>query len=270
VAAWLLRRPLLLHEQNAVPGLTNRWLAGLARQVMEGFPGAFPPHSRAIFTGNPVRSEIVALPPPESRLAGHFSRQSQRLRVLVLGGSQGAQVLNEALPEALAQLKPEERPDLWHQTGVQHIARTRQRYRQFGIEVRIAPFIEDMAQAYGWADLVVCRAGALTVAELAAAGVASVLVPYAHAVDDHQTRNAGYLVQAGAAILLPQGQVSASRLSSLFRDFNEHRGRLLEMARNARGLAQSQAAAHVADLVVATSGADEQAITRIRGSSKHA
>jgi UDP-N-acetylglucosamine--N-acetylmuramyl-(pentapeptide) pyrophosphoryl-undecaprenol N-acetylglucosamine transferase len=273
LAAWLLHRPLLLHEQNAVPGLTNRWLARFAGWVMEGFPGAFDGHVRATFTGNPVRPAIASLASPEARLSDRLSGREGPLRVLVLGGSQGAQVLNEVVPEALAQLKPEERPQVWHQTGTQQIARTRQRYRQLGVEVRearLAPFIKEMDEAYGWADLVVCRAGALTVAELAAAGIGSVLVPYPYAVDDHQTRNALYLVEGGAAVLLPQSQLTASRMGALLRDFNEHRGRLLEMAHNARLLAQSQAAARVADIVVAAASAEAVAQKPIKGSSNHA
>jgi UDP-N-acetylglucosamine--N-acetylmuramyl-(pentapeptide) pyrophosphoryl-undecaprenol N-acetylglucosamine transferase len=268
VAAWLLRRPLLIHEQNAVLGLTNRWLAPLASAVMEGFPGTVPGRYRPTPTGNPVRAEIAAIPHPEARLRP----RTGPLHVLVLGGSQGAQVLNEVLPEALTLMAAELHPEVWHQTGTEHIAATRERYRRAGMEARLMPFIQDMAEAYAWADLVVCRAGALTVAELAAAGVGAVLVPYPYAVDDHQTRNAEYLVRAGAAVLLPQLQLSARRLSTLLSDLSRNRDCLLQMAVSARRCAEPQATTQVVELICTAAGCAQQVMAdpSAQGPSIHA
>jgi undecaprenyldiphospho-muramoylpentapeptide beta-N-acetylglucosaminyltransferase len=244
LAAWLLRRPLLIHEQNAVVGLTNRLLSKLATCVMEAFPNSFPASYRPICTGNPVRGEVLALAPPHERLA----ERSGPLRFLVVGGSLGAKALNEVVPEALNMMPPEGRPDVWHQSGEQHIEATREWYRKAGVAVRLVPFIEDMAEAYGWADLVLCRAGALTVAELTAAGLASVLVPFPFAVDDHQTHNARFLVDAGAAVLVPQKALTAKALAELLKGFAHHRKRLIDMASAARGLARIDAAQRVAEL----------------------
>jgi len=193
VMAWLLRIPLVIQEQNAIPGLTNRILARLARRVFEAFPGSFGIDLGAETSGNPVRPEISALPPPEQRFAGHDGPA----RLLVLGGSLGAQVLNRLVPEALALLAPEQRPLVRHQAGRDGQEETLAQYAGLGLAAEVKPFEEDMARAYGWADLVVCRAGALTVSELAAAGLGAILVPYPYAVDDHQTRNAAWLVEAG-------------------------------------------------------------------------
>jgi len=241
LAAWLLRRPLVVHEQNAVPGLTNRLLGRLAQRVMEAFPGSFAPRYRATHTGNPVRADITALAPPEARLEG----RDGRLRVLVLGGSQGAQALNEVLPLAVAGLARRQLVDVYHQAGGRHLEQTRAHYAEAGIEARLVAFIDDMAAAYGWADVVVCRAGAMTVFELAAAGVASILVPYPHAVDDHQTHNARYLSEHGAAVLMPQPQLNAGSLGRLLGELHGARARLLAMARAARARAVPDAAARV-------------------------
>lgn len=246
LAAWLVGKPLLIHEQNAIPGLTNRILARLATQVMEAFPGSFPRQRRAQHTGNPVRQRIVDLPPPRERLAG---RGNGPLRLLVLGGSQGARALNEIVPQTLATLDPAETrlAEVRHQVGPDQLESTRQRYRAAAAPaVELTPFIEDMAAAYGWADLVLCRAGAMTIAELAAAGVGSILVPFPSAVDDHQTVNARYLAERGAALLIPQSQLTAARLCDLLRELGRARGRLLEMAMAARGLAVPDATAQVA------------------------
>jgi len=250
--AWLFRRPLLIHEQNSIAGLTNRWLARLATRVMEGFPGTLP---KAIHTGNPVRADIAALPPPEHRLAGRHGR----LHLLVLGGSLGAQALNDGIPSALAKLDVDLRPEVRHQTGTRNLEATEVAYRIAGLEASLEPFIEDMAAAYAWADIVVCRAGALTVAELAAAGIASVLVPYPHAVDDHQTGNARYLADADAAVLLPQSELKATRLAELLRGFVTRRDRLLAMARAARALARPNAAQEVTRLCLAAAGIPDAA-----------
>ncbi len=239
LAAWLLGRPLVIHEQNAVAGLTNRLLAGIAREVLEAFPGSFSARRQARVTGNPVRAEISALPAPEQRLAG----RTGALRLLVLGGSQGARALNESVPHAIALLPEGSRPEVWHQAGEATLDVARATYREAGVSARVDPFIADMAAAYAWADLVVCRAGALTVAELAAAGLPAVLVPFPGAVDDHQTRNAAWLVDAGAAVLLPQAQLSPTRLAEELRACSKDRALLLERARRARALARPHATA---------------------------
>ncbi|MGB7932780.1 MAG: undecaprenyldiphospho-muramoylpentapeptide beta-N-acetylglucosaminyltransferase [Gammaproteobacteria bacterium] len=248
--AWLLRRPLLIHEQNSVPGLTNRLLAPFARVVLEGFPGSMPASRHAEAVGNPVRAGIAELAAPETRFAG----RSGTLRLLVIGGSLGAQALNRVVPQAIARLPAAMRPQVHHQTGQAEVAGVQQRYRELGCDARVETFIEDMAEAYAWADLVVCRSGALTVAELAAAGVASILVPYPHATDDHQTGNARYLADAGAALLMPQSSLSDEWLSGMLSRFTGHREALLAMAHRARELARPDAARRVALLCLEAAG----------------
>jgi UDP-N-acetylglucosamine--N-acetylmuramyl-(pentapeptide) pyrophosphoryl-undecaprenol N-acetylglucosamine transferase len=251
VAAWLLRRPLVVHEQNAVAGLTNRLLARLADRVLEGFPGSFGRGRRAEHVGNPVRPEIAAIAPPERRYAG----RAGRARLLVVGGSQGAARLNAVLPAALAELPQAIRPEVLHQSGTRGLEETAGAYRARGIEAEVRPFIDDMAGAYGWADLAVCRAGALTVAELAAAGVPAVLVPFPAAVDDHQTRNAGHAVRAGAARLLPESELTPISLAEVLRELLEAgRPRLATMAAAARTTAMADADERLADACVAAAG----------------
>jgi UDP-N-acetylglucosamine--N-acetylmuramyl-(pentapeptide) pyrophosphoryl-undecaprenol N-acetylglucosamine transferase len=228
--------PLVLHEQNSVAGLANRVLAGVADRVMTGFPGVF---SKGRWVGNPVRPDIAVLPAPTVRYAGHDGP----LRVLVVGGSLGAQALNETLPKALALIEEKDRPIVVHQSGEKHLPMLKSLYLSAGVKAECVAFIEDMAGAYEWADLVICRAGALTVAELAAAGVASLLVPFPHAVDDHQTSNARFLSNAGAAILLPQEQMTPQHLAEIR---NLSRQQLAQMAEKARELARPQATADVA------------------------
>ncbi|WP_163560216.1 undecaprenyldiphospho-muramoylpentapeptide beta-N-acetylglucosaminyltransferase [Halomonas sp. NO4] len=208
LAAWLSRRPLVIHEQNAVAGLTNRVLARLARRVFAAFPQAFGGRSEVV--GNPVRAEIAALGETPRTVAAMAGRG---LRLLVVGGSLGAQALNERLPEALARLPEASRPAVRHQAGRDKDAATRERYDQHGVKADVTAFIDDMAAAYDWADLVVCRAGALTVAELAAAAKPALFVPFPHAVDDHQTANASALVEAGGAALIPQRDMTAAALA---------------------------------------------------------
>lgn len=249
LVTWLLHLPLLIHEQNAVAGFTNRLLARIAGRVLAAFPGAFPGRYEVLLTGNPVRPGIAALAAPATRFQSH----SGPLRLLVVGGSQGAQALNEALPAALAMLPAAQRPLVHHQAGRNSWQQVREAYGAVGVtEARVEAFIEDMPAAYGWADLVVCRAGALTVAELTAAGCAAVLVPYPHAVDDHQTRNAMSLVEAGAALLLPQSQDLAPRLAQVLKELGSgdapDRARLLAMAEVAHSQARPRAAATVAQL----------------------
>ncbi len=244
LTARLLGIPLVIHEQNAIPGMTNQWLSRIATRVLEAFPGSFPQQRRARVTGNPVRADITALPEPGQRMAG----RDGRLRLLVLGGSLGAQVLNEVVPAAVAELGSERPLLVRHQAGRNKLEPTRESYHRAGIAAEITPFMEEMAEAYGWADLVICRAGALTVAELAAAGVGSILVPYPHAVDDHQTRNARYLTDAGAALLLPQSELNAGRLAGSIAPLLEAPEQLLAMARAARRLGLPRATREVADI----------------------
>ena len=233
--ASLLDRPLALHEQNAIAGLANRVLAGVADKVMVAFPGAL---KRAEWTGNPVRASIAAIAPPEER----YRDRDGPLRLLVVGGSLGAQALNEALPRALAVLSGDF--VVVHQAGEKHLEALKANYRAAGVQGELVAFIDDMARRYAEADLVICRAGAVTVAELSAGGMASVLVPFPHAVDDHQTANARFLADQGAALLLPQPEASPERLASLLRSLD--RPKLLEMARKARALGKPDAARVVA------------------------
>ncbi len=245
LCAWLLRRPLLVHEQNRAPGLTNRVLARFARRVMCGFPGSFPGRATDD-VGNPVRPAIAALPAPEQRLAG----RDGPARLLVLGGSQGAASLNRALPQALASLPADARPAIRHQCGERHAEACRAAYAGAGVEASVEPFIADMAAAYAWADLVVCRAGALTLAELCAAGVGGVLVPFPAAVDDHQTRNAEYLAERGAGVIVAEGGDFSGRVLQALRPLLQDAGARLAMARAARAAAFPDAAGRVAELVI--------------------
>jgi len=240
--AALTGRPLVLHEQNAVAGLANRVLAQVADAVLCGFPDAL---KNARWAGNPVRAEIAALPTPEVRFAG----RTGPLRVLVVGGSLGAKVLNDTLPQAIAMLPAEARPILTHQTGQAQVEAVREAYQRAGVEAEVLPFIDNMAERYGAADLVICRAGALTVAELAAAGVASVLIPFPHAVDDHQTRNARFLADAGAATLIPQSALTAQMLAQMLQQAD--RAGLLAQACAARAQSRPDAAEIVAQACAA-------------------
>jgi UDP-N-acetylglucosamine--N-acetylmuramyl-(pentapeptide) pyrophosphoryl-undecaprenol N-acetylglucosamine transferase len=237
--AALLRRPLVIHEQNSIAGLSNKVLAQLATRVLSGFPEVL---KKTLWCGNPVRADIAALAEPQIRYAG----RSGKLNVLVVGGSLGAQALNEALPEALAMMDEQVRPNVLHQTGKKHLERVQKLYAQAGVNADVRAFLDDMAQQYAKADVVICRAGALTIAELAAAGVASVLIPFPFAVDDHQTHNAKFLSEKGAAILLPQQELSAEKLAQLLCDLS--REKLLEMAQAARRLAKPDATAQVAKI----------------------
>ena len=242
IAARCLGIPLVVHEQNAIPGMTNRVLSRFASIVLEAFPGAFAAKRRAVAIGNPVRAEIAALPAPAVR----WAERHDAPRLLVLGGSQGAQALNECLPQALRLLAPELSVQIWHQTGANGYDMTVAAYAAAAVPARLEAFIDDMASAYGWADLVLCRAGALTVAELAAAGVGAVLVPFPYAVDDHQTANARYLEQAGAAHIVPQDQLDHESLAQHLSKLLQDRQELLRMAEAARTLARAEAAAQVA------------------------
>lgn len=254
--ARLLGIPLVVHEQNAIAGMTNRWLSRVASRVLEAFPGAFPPPCGAQAVGNPVRAAIAALPEPAQRFA---DRRGAPTRLLIVGGSQGALALNQLVPAALALAPPAERPQVWHQAGGALLEPAARAYREAGVAVRLEPFIDDMAAAYSWADLVLCRAGALTIAELAAAGVGAVLVPFPYAVDDHQTANARFLERGGAAVVAPQAELTAARLAELLRELLGDRERLLRMAQAARALARVDAAERVAAVCL------EQARPVLRG-----
>ena len=247
VAAWLLRRPLVIHEQNAAAGLTNRLLAGLAREVLQAFPGSFSASISARTIGNPVRPELFTLASPEQRLARHEGA----LRVLVLGGSQGALVLNETVPAAAALLPADLKLDIWHQAGAATLEQARNSYREHAVSARVDEFIDDMAEAYGWADMVICRSGALTISEIAAVGLGAILVPYPSAVDDHQTLNARFLVNAGAAVLMPQAGLSAQVLATELAAWARDRQLVAERAFNARSLARPDATSELAGVCIA-------------------
>jgi UDP-N-acetylglucosamine--N-acetylmuramyl-(pentapeptide) pyrophosphoryl-undecaprenol N-acetylglucosamine transferase len=242
VAAWLARRPLLIHEQNAVPGTTNRWLARIARRVFEAFPNTFPASAHAEAVGNPLRRSFAHAETPRERFA---ARRGARRRLLVLGGSQGARILNRTLPEALALLPGDTRPEVWHQAG-RGLDEARAAYAASGVEARIDAFIDDMADAYRWADLVVARAGALTVTELQAIGVGAVLVPFRYATDDHQTRNAAHFAAAGAGVVIAETDLAPPRLAAELEQLLADETRLLAMAEAARSQAKHDAAARLA------------------------
>lgn len=240
LAARMLGIPVVIHEQNAVAGTTNRYLSRLAKRVMEAFPGSLP---KGELCGNPVREEISQLPEPALRL----QRNGDHLHLLVLGGSLGAQAINDVLPEAIKRLPANERPLIWHQAGRDRAVQTSEKYSDAGVDAQVVSFIDDMAEAYGWADLVVCRAGALTVSELAAAGVGSVLIPFPHAIDDHQTRNGQWLVNNDAARMMQQAEMSPEKLAVMLQQLLADREQLLAMASSARQLAQPQATEMVAN-----------------------
>lgn len=247
LAAWLMRRPLLIHEQNAVPGLTNRLLSKFARVVMEAFPGSFGGRARTV--GNPVRRDIADLPAPELR----FAERDGPIRVLVLGGSQGALALNRRVPEALALIDPDRRPLVRHQCGSRTADEARAAYAAAGVEVELLEYIDDMAAVYGWADIAICRAGALTVAELCAAGLGAIFVPYPAAVDDHQTRNARPMEEQGAALIIAESELTAERLAGELESLMD-RPALLQHAVRARELARPDALAEITEQCLRLAG----------------
>jgi UDP-N-acetylglucosamine--N-acetylmuramyl-(pentapeptide) pyrophosphoryl-undecaprenol N-acetylglucosamine transferase len=247
IAAWLLRVPLIIHEQNAIPGTTNRILARFANKVLEGFPHSFTRFNHVLFTGNPIRNEFLVLSPPEERIV---DKRVTKLKLLVIGGSRGALALNECVPRALQQCSPA-MIEVWHQTGHNHLDKTLELYKQVQVNSKVVPFIDNMAQAYAWADLVVCRSGAITIAELAAAGVASILVPFPFATDDHQTKNAEYLSAAFAAILIPQSDLTVAKLGNILQDFINDRAKLIAMSKAAYKLANRDALHNVVEQCLA-------------------
>jgi UDP-N-acetylglucosamine--N-acetylmuramyl-(pentapeptide) pyrophosphoryl-undecaprenol N-acetylglucosamine transferase len=245
LAAWLQGRPLLVHEQNRAPGMTNRLLARIADQVMTGFPDSFPGIANQV-VGNPVRPEISALPAPAMR----FADRDGVLRVLILGGSQGARAINESLPGIFAGLQSTHRFAIRHQCGEKMLEQARATYTAAGVDAVIEPFITDMAEAYGWADVVIGRAGALTVAEICAAGVAGILIPLPTAVDDHQARNAEYLQHCGGGLWFRQDEALTKNIAHALSALAADPQRRLVMAGAARAAAYPQAANDVADLIV--------------------
>lgn len=254
--AWLIRKPLLVHEQNAIAGLTNKILVKFSSVILQAFPGVF---NNATTTGNPVRKSICEITEPEQRFAQRYGvsngqGQSQQLRLLVIGGSLGAVKLNELIPQALAKIDLAERPEVIHQTGLKNIDAAKTLYSNAGVSAKVEAFIDDMPAVYEWADLVICRSGAMTVFELAAAGIASILVPYPHAVDDHQTQNAFYLQASGAAIIKQQNELSADWLVEVINDFTADRQKLLGMAVAARKLAMPDSAKIIADACLTAGG----------------
>lgn len=240
IAAWLQGIPVILHEQNAVAGLTNQWLSKIASRVFQAFNGAFP---NAPVVGNPVRTDVVELPEPNQRLA----ERSGPIRVLVMGGSQGARILNQTLPEVMAKLG--EGYEVRHQAGKDNQAEVEQAYQVAGAKnFQVTEFIDDVAQAYAWADLLVCRSGALTVSEVSAAGVAAIFIPFMHK-DRQQALNADHLLECGAAKMIEQPQLTVEKLSQTIAQLE--RTQLLDMANKARQAAKLDADQVVADAIIA-------------------
>ncbi len=237
LAARLARKPLVIHEQNAVAGLTNRALSKLAKAVLQAFPDAFPKKTAAETIGNPVRPTISNLASPAERLRN----REGPLRILVLGGSQGARAINQSMMRVLSQYQHADELQIWHQTGKLDFETVQRAYRSVAIRVTVEAFIKNMAEAYGWADLMICRSGALTISEIAAVGVASILIPFPYAVDDHQYCNGSYLASAGAAEIIRQKELTDEGLAQMIRDFAQDRSRLITMAEKARALAKPEA-----------------------------
>ena len=251
VAAWLCRRPVLIHEQNAIAGTTNRLLSRIARRVFEAFPGSFPGGIAADLVGNPVRREILDL---SLRDRGCDARSGGAIHVLILGGSQGARALNERVAPAVAHLPGHVSVRIWHQAG-RGLETARRGYAQHGLDARVDEFVDDMAGAYAWADLVICRAGALTIAELAAAGLGAILVPFPYAVDDHQARNAERFASRGAGVVIPERELSPQRLVRELGALLEQPARIADMGRHARALALPDALTRIADACLEYAGA---------------
>lgn len=244
IATFLAMRPLLIHEQNSVAGLTNRLLAPFAKVIMQGFPNAFKGKKNTVVTGNPVRNELRNITKPELR---YSQRDEKKLKLLVLGGSQGARVLNETIPEAINHLPPETKLEVIHQCGKGHIEKTQALYSGLNEKhnIKVLPFIDDMLEVYTWADLVVCRSGAMTIAEICVVGLASILVPFRFAVDDHQTSNGKYLYDSGGALMISELDCSHKHLARLIDNFYKNPSALKEMACKSRMLAEPEAAENV-------------------------
>ena len=250
VAAWLSGIPLYIHEQNAIAGMTNRILSKIAKTVFEAFPGSFKQMKKLVCSGNPVRKEFFELQGVEERL----SDRDGQLNVLVIGGSLGAKVLNEVVPEAVSKIDESARPNIHHQAGEKTIEIAQEQYAKAEVTAKVTPFIDDMAKEFEWADMIICRAGALTIAELAAVGVPSILVPFPHAVDDHQTQNARYLSTAGAAVLMPQDRLNADCLYKEMTKLLQDKKLRIKMAKKAKELAIANAAQVVAQQCLQNEG----------------
>ncbi|MDZ4142664.1 MAG: undecaprenyldiphospho-muramoylpentapeptide beta-N-acetylglucosaminyltransferase [Methylotenera sp.] len=245
--AKLLGKPLVIHEQNSVAGLTNKVLYKFATRVLTAFPAAFAKKTnegKALLVGNPVRADIAALPLPEVRFAG----REGALHLLVVGGSLGAQALNEVLPQTLALLPVGQRPQVVHQAGIKHIEALKNNYENAGVDADAKAFIDDMASMYAWADFVICRSGALTVAEVSAVGLGSLMVPFPFAVDDHQTTNAAYLAEQGAAFVVQQKDFNVEKLQKILNGLN--REVCIDMAIKARALGKPEATVNVATICI--------------------
>ena len=244
LAAWLRRIPVIIHEQNSIAGTTNKICSLFAKRILQGFPNTLPGGE---WCGNPVRHEISQLALPEQR----FEKRSGKLKLLVLGGSRGALALNTVLPKSLRVLDPRIRPEVLHQTGRNHLDLTKELYASEGLDlcdssITLVPFIDKMEEAYGWADLVVCRAGALTISEITAVGIGALLIPFPFAIDDHQTSNAQVLVDEDAAELIQESELTFETLTRSLAELSTNNKRRLEMAKNARSLAKFGATQHVA------------------------
>ena len=226
VAAKLLGIPLVVHEQNAIAGTTNKLLSRVANLRLQAFEGALP---NALSVGNPIRNDIL-----EQRVRVSRSSAARPLRLLVVGGSLGAKAINDVMPQVLAEWPFTQRLDVWHQTGIRNFEAVSELYKEARVDARVEAYLDNMDQAYYWADIVLCRAGAMTVSELAVAGLPAILVPYPHAIDDHQTANARYLEKVGAAYLLPQPQLSCEKIISLLSEFVEGEETLLKMGEQAK------------------------------------
>ncbi len=239
LVSYLMGRPLVLHEANSVAGSANRVLARFATRVLTGFPRTLE-HGQ--WVGNPIRESVEGLGDCKTR----YAMRQGPLHLLVVGGSLGAAALNAVVPEALALLPADQRPNVMHQTGEQHLEAVTKKYQQLDVHAELKPFIEDMAAAYAHADLVICRAGAMTVSEISAAGVAACFVPFPYAIDDHQTANARFLSDAKAAILMPQAELDAAALANLI--LGLRREDLAEIAVKAQVLAKFRATEEVASI----------------------
>lgn len=250
IAAWISGTPLYIHEQNAIAGLTNKILSRIANRVFEAFPGSFKQMAKLTCSGNPIRKEFFGLQQVEER----FAAREGKLNVLVLGGSLGAKVLNEVVPEAVSKIEGSVRPNVRHQAGERTINIAKEQYDQVGVVAEVTTFIDDMAQSFEWADIIICRAGALTVAEIAVVGVPAILVPFPHAVDDHQTQNARYLSTAGAAVLMPQERLNADCLYKEMMKLIQDKKLRIKMAKKAKELARENAAEIVAQQCLKNEG----------------
>ncbi|HEY5716330.1 MAG TPA: undecaprenyldiphospho-muramoylpentapeptide beta-N-acetylglucosaminyltransferase [Psychromonas sp.] len=237
IAAWTMGIPVILHEQNAAAGLTNRILSHFSKRVLMGFSGAFH-NKKAVLVGNPVRKQLVALPRKK------ISAENSPLNVLIVGGSLGAKVLNDLLPKVFSTFA-DTQFNILHQSGKGHYQALQESYQKRQVKADVQEFIADMASAYNWADLVICRAGALTVAEIAVVGLPAIFVPLPHAVDDHQSKNAQYLVEQGAALLIPQKELTDEKLSDYLRSFLQNRELLTEMSQKSKKVAITDATERV-------------------------